>query len=212
MNASIKYDDTLTVDQLVAYGDSLFAQIKKLKINLDDEADIERNEDMLRQRHDKFIYSYPIVFKYMLHCRKYSSKAFRAHILKLSKSMNRSSDEYLECQTDYATRLFMGNEKNPIKIKKFREETFKCLKDEATYMENLAKTYNEKYESDMKHDEVVIKSELQSYLRRADERLSAIADFNQGADVVPVLKMDESNFSIDNLPLDYFISADDILN
>jgi hypothetical protein len=94
--------------------------------------DSESQLSFYQKKHKEFATSFPIVLRYMIQMKQYSSKAFERHLKKLQAKPYRSESEYCERQADYVMYLYteLTQDHDDKKKKSIWRSAYKMLMDE----------------------------------------------------------------------------------
>ena len=144
-----------TLDAVMEMADEIWKEIKSSGVAVSDDAGNDKLLKSLQKKHNDFVTSYPIPFRWMVQSREYSPKSFKKFLQKHVKMMYKDRKEFLAAQSEYLKLLYM--EKHPRAGQKQRMR----------YGEFLAKT--------LKRDDEIF-TEAREEAKKEIEDIDRIAD------------------------------------
>lgn len=163
--AKITYEKNVTIDEVVAECDEVFAEFKKRRFHPEDHKALDAFHAEMFEKHKELAQAYPIVLRYMCQLGCYNSKVFRMFIKKISESPIKSESDYLDIQADYVVMLYKAFNKWDIKkIAAVRAEARKKLQDETDNFKKLLKKYEEDKKTLEAEHEKFNKNDLAAFL------------------------------------------------
>jgi hypothetical protein len=142
----------LSVDDLIKLANDIWKDIKSHPKFNDDSASDELTNEFFTKYKD-FSYSFPIVIRWMIQLRVYSSKSFKKYLLKYKESNITSRKDFAILQSEYLVFLYKENKRydqnnvnlyRDFVIKQLLEEEEEQIKIEKEFREELNNVNNEK--------------------------------------------------------------------
>lgn len=133
VSSDVNHAQSLPIDDLVKLGGDIWNDIKKLPE--------DKSEEVYHAMYNKyrdFGSSFPLILRWMVQIRKYSSKAFRKFLIKYSSAKITTRKDFLILQAEYIVYLYEENkhhDKNSVNL--YREFIIKQLLEEDEKMCNI---------------------------------------------------------------------------
>ena len=139
------------------------------------ELEPDKQLDYFQKKYRYFGLTFPIVLRYMIQLKWYSTKAFTRFLKKLKTNPYKSEDEYCQRQADYVKFLYMEMNKhcNTKKAQEVWTDTYKKLLLEVEMFKKMAEKIKKKTEK----NEIKNKKERREELKKLMANLS-IGDSN----------------------------------
>ncbi len=158
------------MDTYLADADKIWADFKHRCRN-DDVFSCMNSEDQLsyyQRLYGSFASTFPIVLRYMIQMKQYSSVAFNKHLKKLQSKPYKSESEYCERQADYVMYLYieLTNEHDEMKKKKIWRSAYKMLMDETAAFKKAHEQVKQKAEANSKLSLSEKRDELKKLLEK----------------------------------------------
>ena len=121
-----------TPEQIVNIANTIWDQIKKSKVDVQDENASEELLTLLQNEFKDFNNSFPLVLRWMVQTRQYSSAALSKYLKKHSTATLDTRESFLRLQAEYLVLLYKENNshQNGAAIKNYRDSIVKQLLDE----------------------------------------------------------------------------------
>jgi len=124
----------VTPDEIVEIAKNIWKEITESNIKDNDFAANETLLQSLHAKHKDFAMSFPIILRWMVHMRKFSTKALKMYLLKHESAKLDSAEAFLRLQAEYLVIIFrLDNASAHIQesvVHKYREYVVKQLLDE----------------------------------------------------------------------------------
>ena len=113
VQANITSAQSATPDELVEIGNKIWKQIKASKVDQSNfSACVELLKKIQIEYHD-FTISFPIVVRWAVQARQYSSAAFRKYLQKFAVKPIKTREEFLKNQAEYLILIFKEKANHP---------------------------------------------------------------------------------------------------
>jgi hypothetical protein len=154
ITSTISSSKRATPDELVKLAQNIWKKIKESKVPKDDEAGNDKLLEILQDEFKDFNMSFPLILRWMVQMRKFSSKAFEKYLLKHASVKLDSREAFLELQADYLVLLYRSENAHPDEsyVKKYRASIIKNLLDE----DKLFLEVQKEVEKDLARDASII--------------------------------------------------------
>ncbi len=162
LKLSVTSEKNVTIDDLVREAGIIWKDVRRRKLNVGKTDETTALLKEIQTKYRQFCTAYPIVVRYMCQMQEYDSQTFRLWLGKIQLHPWKTTEEYIDAQTDYVVRLFrsrkprsnnteVGNLRTNIKILLTQEHN--AIKKSAEEGEATV-TKNEKYLHDRNADEL----------------------------------------------------------
>jgi hypothetical protein len=150
--ANITYEKNVSIDEVVAEAEVIWAEFKKRKLKPEDTKKLDEFHLEMFDAHKQFAQAYPLILRYMCQLGAYTAKVFRLHIKKLTDSPPKTENDYLDVQADYVVMLYKAfNRWDAKTASKVYNDTRKQLQTESDNFKALLKKHEDEKERTQKH-------------------------------------------------------------
>lgn len=165
-------------EDILGIAAEIWNKIKKSNIAATDD---EKNDKLLaelQKTYSDFNISFPIVMRWMVQMRKYSSKAFEKYLLKHATTKLDSREEFLKLQAEYLTLLKLEESKHPdmAVIHKYKQNVIDMLLEEDKAFMDMHKQVEEEMEKKRVDDDSDRRKMLIEFIKK---RTESEANFTQ---------------------------------
>jgi hypothetical protein len=138
----------VSLEEVLQIGDKIFKQIKDSKVDPNNAADSDALLERLQTEHTDFLNSFPVVLRWMVQTRKYSTRAFKKYLMKHSSAKLDSRESFLRLQAEFMVLMFKEEHpRSPTNvINQYRQSIVDSLIEENRVFEEITK----KVEEDLK--------------------------------------------------------------
>ena len=150
VQANITSAQSATPDELVEIGNKIWKQIKASKV---DQSNFSACDELLKkiqvEYHD-FTISFPIVVRWAVQARQYSSTAFKKYLQRFAVKQIKTREEFLKNQAEYLILIYKEKATHPKKtdIDKYRDHIVAELLKEDEEFKQINKEVEEKMAAD----------------------------------------------------------------
>jgi len=195
LKLSIRNEKEITKNELVSEANVIW---KKVTAELTNKMITEElTEELLgkiRAEHPEFCKSYPIVLRYMVNM-EYEASCFKKYLSKIEKYPWKSTNEYLDSQTDYVVMLYKT--KHPHYDEKFirnlKMTTRKMLQQEHDTFVKISEKYTNEVEKEDKLYKCKNKNLIKDFCIVNQNDIAQVCQIN----AVPITC--QSDISLDNI-------------
>jgi hypothetical protein len=134
-DTTVKYSNSLPINDILELADIIWKDIKKLPNN---DNSNDSTYQMIFDKYKDFGYSFPLILRWMVQLKKYSSKSFKKFLLKYSTANIESKKDFLILQAEYLVYLYKEDnkyDKNQVNL--YREFIIKQLLEEDVILQEL---------------------------------------------------------------------------
>jgi hypothetical protein len=126
--------------------------------------------DFFQRRYAKFAKTFPIVIRYMVQLRRFSTRAFKKFIEIMKKKPYRSEDEFCKRQADYVKLLYMEttNTHNVKESQRVWKKTYEMLTEEIKAFKKAEEVVKKRLEESNTINSHERRRELKKLLARDD--------------------------------------------
>lgn len=171
----VNYSQRSTPADLIKLGATIWRRVVDSKISPQDEAANDKLLENLQAEFRDFSTSFPLVLRWMVQMRRFSSKSFERFLLKHASVDLKSRESFLRLQAEYLVLLYQ--EDNPHvstkKVEKYRESVVKHLIDEDKAFVEIQKQVDEDFKKSTMEINDERKRRLYEYL--VSQRVAAEA-------------------------------------
>lgn len=158
LNNKIKYTKSLPLEDIIALANNIWSEVKKLPDDISEKQYYE-----LHNKYNEFGSSFPIILRWMIQLKKYSTKAFKRFLIKYSNTDITSRRDFLILQAEYLVYLFEENKHHDKKvINNYREFIIKQLLEEDEKMNNII----QEAEEEIRKREFNKRNQLYNYVKQ----------------------------------------------
>jgi len=165
-NDDVRVGSSGTLSEIINMADAIYKDCKDAKVFPLEHARYDKDKmddlyDVLKEKYKDFRESFPVPFRWIVHLRKYDTRAFRRWMEKVQKRPGgaqwSSREEFIEWQVDYLVTLerqLMINKHvhwKADKMNEYKQQCRKMLKEEEEKFQAAKKTAEE-HIADIKKD------------------------------------------------------------
>jgi len=174
--AKITNTDLKSVEDLIRMAEYIYERVRRSGVDPRDDKGNDNLYDDLRLEFRDFAMNYPIVFRWIVQVRQFSSKAFSQYLRKNISNKWDTREDYIRSQADYLVLLFkaLNTHYKMSEVREYRKRiTEKLLEEDKNFMESYKKA-----ELELEQEEVELKAEREAELKASVENECRLKENN----------------------------------
>jgi len=150
VQANITSAQSATPDELVEIANKIWKQIKASKVDQSNFSDCDELLKKIQIEYHDFTISFPIVVRWAVQARQYSSVAFKKYLQQFAVKQIKTREEFLKNQAEYLILIFKEKANHPTKkdIDRYRDHIVAELLKEDEEFKQINKEVEEKMAAD----------------------------------------------------------------
>lgn len=150
VQANITSAQSATPDELVEIANKIWKQIKASKVDQSNFTDCDELLKKIQIEYHDFTISFPIVVRWAVQARQYSSVAFKKYLQQFAVKQIKTREEFLKNQAEYLILIFKEKANHPTKkdIDRYRDHIVAELLKEDEEFKQINKEVEEKMAAD----------------------------------------------------------------
>lgn len=191
--AAIHNEKDVTPDYVLKEANTMWKKASKWKVDPTNSEEVDGKMAEMRRDHPEFCQSYPIVLRYMVQFKQYSSEAFRIYLKKIQNKPWKNENEYLDSQADYVVILYQKTHKNwnSTQVGQLRRNIREILQKEHDHFKMRLEQNQKVVEADEERIKFAAKDDLAEMFRALKARGASLDEIMTLGDQ-RLLKKDES--------------------